>query len=108
MCPCPLIRRTRLVQVQAVVRVCFLHDFRNFILDLGRQEKLSAWPSKKEMEAAKKVTEVRERPGKHHADGPPEELTSVSSRESCWDMHRKTFFLLLSCISPARRSSSRM
>lgn len=33
---------------------------------------------------------------------------SISSRLSCWLIHLSTFFLLLSCISPARRSSSRM
>jgi hypothetical protein len=35
-------------------------------------------------------------------------LTSMSSSPSCWLMHRSTFFLLLSCISPANSSSSRM
>jgi len=35
-------------------------------------------------------------------------LTSMSSRLSCWPMHLSTFFLLLSCISPANSSSSRM
>lgn len=35
-------------------------------------------------------------------------LTSMSSRLSCWPIHLNTFFLLLSCISPASRSSSRM
>lgn len=36
------------------------------------------------------------------------QLTSVSSIESCADITLKTFFLLLSCISPANNSSSRM
>lgn len=35
-------------------------------------------------------------------------LTSMSSKLSCWLMQRSTFFLLLSCISPASNSSSRM
>lgn len=36
------------------------------------------------------------------------QLTSMSSRLSCAPMTRSTFFLLLSCISPAINSSSRM
>lgn len=35
-------------------------------------------------------------------------LTSISSRLSCWLIQRRTFFLLLSCISPASNSSSSM
>lgn len=35
-------------------------------------------------------------------------LTSMSSRESCCPIQRNTFFLLLSCSSPASNSSSRM
>ena len=35
-------------------------------------------------------------------------LTSISSKLSCWLMYRNTFFLLLSCISPAIKSSSKM
>jgi len=35
-------------------------------------------------------------------------LTSISSRLSCCPIQRSTFFLLLSCISPANSSSSRM
>jgi len=35
-------------------------------------------------------------------------LTSVSSIESCADITLSTFFLLLSCISPANNSSSSM
>ncbi len=37
-----------------------------------------------------------------------DELTSISSRESCWAMQRNTFFLLLSAGSPASRISSRI
>jgi len=36
------------------------------------------------------------------------QLTSVSSIESCADITLRTFFLLLSCISPANSNSSRM
>lgn len=35
-------------------------------------------------------------------------LTSISSKLSCWLIHRRTFFLLVSCISPAINNSSRM
>lgn len=35
-------------------------------------------------------------------------LTSMSSKLSCWLMQRRTFFLLVSCISPAINNSSRI
>ncbi|KAG5292386.1 hypothetical protein I7I48_04463 [Histoplasma ohiense] len=34
--------------------------------------------------------------------------TSISSKLSCCEIQRRTFFLLLSCISPANSNSSRM
>jgi hypothetical protein len=70
-----------------------LHDLRNDIvlgLTTRRVSHLALWVR-------------RSGPESHHTS-----LTSISSRLSCCPMHRNTFFLLLSCISPASRSSSRM
>lgn len=49
---------------------------------------------------------INSRGVRSHKDKLP--LTSVSSIESCAEMTLRTFFLLLSCISPAMRSSSSM
>lgn len=72
-----------------------LHDLRvDVVLGLGRGGRVSAtWRSGRVEE---------------NEDQGPISLTSISSRLSCCPMHRSTFFLLLSCISPASSSSSRM
>lgn len=79
------------------------HDLRNLFVDLMGWGGVSV-SYKEAVDDDALVTKIDlERKKKHHG-----QLTSVSSIESCADITLSTFFLLLSCISPANNSSSRI
>jgi hypothetical protein len=102
-----------------------LHDLGHFVLDLAAVERASA-SCTAELNGGKRSTRLITRRGvcapMYKKARPIQrqlecvattslckgkaQLTSMSSSESCCAMHRRTVFLLLSCSSPASRSSS--